>query len=537
MVRGEINEKTAYIQARSSMARALEVNGKHAKLKEKQKWSSEKIHLENARKLRGIYFIDPEDKEFKETIKNAREKLETLVAPVMLCKITKNGGSDASNKIKTKLACIPEADETTRMRMGNSMPHYHQDRIAGKGENSLQHYNLVHKFIPMKIPAAKAAVDKEWEKLEKISAWYLTKVRSKKAVIDKARASGVTVHFASLMDICHLKNAELEAKHQKYKGRVVLRGDIVKDDSGSYAVFTEQGSSASQVTAAKIMDIISRLPGCDGQAADAVSAYTQVKMEGAHKLLKIPQSECPDIWIRLPRHKRPKSWSSMEDPVVPLERNLYGHPLAGQWERQFEKILLKHGWEKIPNWECLFVHLEKGLFLSVYGDDIKLAGKKQNLDPMWKVLSKEVDLGEPTSFLDHVYLGCTQRQCKISKDIVDNHRTMFESRSSAVEVEKLPFLQDLHISSWSYDMAGHAEKCVERYCELANKTTQQLYKVSTPCIHDHHFKRRRTEICWRIVTGMLSDCSEMLIFGTNWTTRYSMVNKQATINHKVDQSL
>ena len=61
----------------------------------------------------------------------------------------------------------------------------------------------------------------------------------------------------------------------------------------------------------------------------------------------------------------------MEDPVVPLERNLYGHPLAGLlWERQFEKILLKHGWEKIPNWECLFVHREKGLFLSVYVDDI-----------------------------------------------------------------------------------------------------------------------------------------------------------------------
>ena len=100
---------------------------------------------------------------------------------------------------------------------------------------------------------------------------------SQKEVIDEARTSGATVHFASLMDICHLKNAELEAKHQKYKGRVVLRGDIVKDDSGSYAVFTEQGSSASQMTAAKIMDIISRLPGCDGQAADAVSAYTQVK--------------------------------------------------------------------------------------------------------------------------------------------------------------------------------------------------------------------------------------------------------------------
>ena len=51
----------------------------------------------------------------------------------------------------------------------------------------------------------------------------------------------------------------------------------MKDDSGSYAVFNEQGSSASQMTAAKVMDIISRLPGCAGQAADAVSAYTQEK--------------------------------------------------------------------------------------------------------------------------------------------------------------------------------------------------------------------------------------------------------------------
>ena len=196
----------------------------------------------------------------------------------MPCKILKNSGNGASNKIKTKLACILEANESTWKRMENSIPHHHEDHIARKGENSLQHYNLVHKFIPMpqamKIPAAKAAVDKEWEKLEKISEWNLTKVKSKKQVIDEARTSGATVHFASLMDICHLKNAELEAKHQKYKGRVVLRGDIVKDNSGSYAVFTEQGSSASQMTAAKIMDIISRLPGCDGQAADAVSAYT-----------------------------------------------------------------------------------------------------------------------------------------------------------------------------------------------------------------------------------------------------------------------
>ena len=68
--------------------------------------------------------------------------------------------------------------------MGNSVPQNHEDHFAGKGENSLQHYNLVHKFISMpqamKIPAAKAAVDKEWAKLEKFSAWNLTSQKQKK---------------------------------------------------------------------------------------------------------------------------------------------------------------------------------------------------------------------------------------------------------------------------------------------------------------------------------------------------------------------
>ena len=127
----------------------------------------------------------------------------------------------------------------------------------------------------MTIPAAKAAVDKELEKLEKMPAWNLTKVSSKKEVIDEGRTKGAKVHFASLMEICHLKNAELEAKHHKYKGRVVLRGDIVKDNSGSYAVFTEQGSSASQMTAAKNME---RSPDCQG-AMDKQQTQYQLKFK------------------------------------------------------------------------------------------------------------------------------------------------------------------------------------------------------------------------------------------------------------------
>ena len=91
---------------------------------------------------------------------------------------------------------------------------------------------------------------------------------------------------------------------------------------------------------------------------------------------------------------------------------------------------------------------------------------------------------------------CTQRQCERSKDFADNYRTMFESWISAGATEKLPISENLCISSWSYDMAGHAKKCVERYCELAKKddstTLQSIYSTHWwPPL-----QRGRNEICW-----------------------------------------
>ena len=121
----------------------------------------------------------------------------------------------------------------------------------------------------------------------------------------------------------------------------------------------------------------------------------------------------------------------------------------------------------------------KKLFLSVFVDDIKLAGKKQNIDPVLKVLNKEVDLGEPTSFLDHVYLGCTQRQCEISKDAVDIYRTMFESRLFEGTTENLPSSEFLRgPTTWKVMPRSVWNDIVS----WQTKTTQQLYKVSTPCI-------------------------------------------------------
>ena len=93
---------------------------------------------------------------------------------------------------------------------------------------------------------------------------------------------------------------------------------------------------------------------------------------------------------------------------------------------------------------------------------------------------------------------------------------MFESRISAGATEKLPWWEKPHAQTvaWSYDMEGHAQKCVERCCELANKKVEQLYKVSTPCLDDHEFKKEElARISWIIVRSLLTTCLEMLVLG------------------------
>ena len=161
-------------------------------------------------------------------------------------------------------------------------------------------------------------------------------------------------------------------------------------------------------------------------------------MEDAPKLLKNPKSECPDIWIRLPRvyHDtngqnhgpvwKTQSFLLSEISTVILQQDYYG---KGNSRKSFWKFQIGSAYS---------FNREKRLFLSVYVDDNKMARKKQNLDPMWKILMKGFDLGEPTSFVDHVYLGCTQWDCKINKDIMDNYRDLFECRMSAGGNWKLP---------------------------------------------------------------------------------------------------
>ena len=157
------------------------------------------------------------------------------------------------------------------------------------------------------------------------------------------------------------------------------------------------------MASAKLLDAMARMPGFDGEDADAVGAYTQVvlgDMDGS-----------VETWITLPPHKRPRNWKNLgyDDPVVPLRLNLYGHPKAGlYWEQHCARNILKNGFEKMRGWDNVYQHKLKKLWLSVYVDDFKMVGAAENLKPMWQQLMKSIDLEPPIALQSNVYLGCKQ---------------------------------------------------------------------------------------------------------------------------------
>ena len=311
------------------------------------------------------------------------------------------------------------------------------------------------------------------------------------------------------------------------------------------AVFSEQGTSASHMAAAKFMDAVARMPDCDGEDSDAIGAYTQVALSDAQALIGTSKEEYIETWISLPKERQPAGWSSIDRPVCILRLNLYGHPLAGLiWERHCQKAIFGEGFVKVPGWECLYENKKEQLYLSVYVDDFKMAGNAKNLKTMWQRLSKSLDLEPPVPLDGNVYLGCGQREIHPPKDFIDDKRRLFgklvydrkdKTESNPERLEHGGDSQQITdlvpkpkakrqkkgsmaatpchpktIKAYHYDMSGHAEQCVDRYLELAKVTKDVLKPVPTPCIDDHMFspeefesRGKLTEVAARIVLKCL----------------------------------
>ena len=475
-----------------------------AKKKAIWEWDRECTRRDALRSKRGIHDIpNAEVDEYTKTLARAALKHSIPPAPAM-----------------------PTVAYATNVQSeGKPLPRKHQPQIAEAGFVSDEWFAMVHTPVPiskaLKMPKAKEAVDAEWKKLWNKKAWLVETVQPRAKVIERAMKQGKSVHFGELMDLCHEKHSELPIHMRSYKGRVVFRGDQVRDESGYYAVFSEQGTSASHLAAAKFLDAIARMPGCDGEDSDAVGAYTQVELDSMMKPGET--SACVETWIRLPIHQQPKSWKGIEDPVCRLRLNLYGHPLAGlYWEKHCQKSIFGAGFEKVRGWECLYVHRQMKLFLSVYVDDFKMAGNKDNLNKMWKILQKTLDLEPPVPMNGNVYLGCTQKDMEPPEKEVQEKSELFDrllsgkstgkpvqglsddeptrptergvgdtskSNKSSKKKNKNPKVavgkKNAAVRGYHYDMQGHAQQCVERYLELSGKSLSSLKPVATPCIDEH----------------------------------------------------
>ena len=472
----------------------------------------------------------PEDNEFEETNKDARKKLETSVAPAMPCKIIKkNCGSGGSNKIKTRLACILEVDESTRMRMGNSLQNHHEDHIAGKGDNSLQHYNLVDKFIlmpqAMEIPAAKAVEDKEWENLENISAWNLTKVRSKKEVIDEAKDVGRKRSF------CIING------HMSFEKRWI----------GGKTPKIQRSSCSPRWYCKRRFRVLcsihwTRIINISNDSRQNHGYHLQIA-----RLRRTRQYQLVPTW----------KWKMLTNYWKFQNRNFHSCGFV-----YHDTIGLNHG----PIWKTQSFLLN-GICTVILWQDCYGTGNLRR--SYWNMAGSNFQIGNVSLYMvKKNILICVCGWHKIGWQ--KKTKTLIRCGNYST---KKSIWENQHLFSGSCILGMHSTTMwnKQRYCgQLQNHVRIENYRgrsreITNPSKSSHFFmvlwyggsckevcgtilwvgkqddsttlqsiysmhrwpplQRRRNEICRRIVTCMLSNCSIMLKLGTNWTTWYSMVSK------------
>ena len=515
-----------------------------------EKWKEMEPIVTAARKKRKLVEI-PESKvkDFRKCIKDAQRQMEIPPAPAMPLKEIETS-SDAPKGAEALIlgsaqkrfqedvtGVVPELNiNTPKIRKGHNkvkrgnfedIPDQAKENLAPKGKVSDEWFALVHKPIPihqaMKIPDAAKAIQKEWDELKDPirPTWLVKTVKRKSEVIAEARKKGETIHLGSLMCLCHLKNAQLSEDCWCYKGRIVFRGDNVRDEFGHFAVFSEQGTSASHLMAARVVDAIAHMPGMDGEDSDATGAYTQTDLG----------PDCPPTWITLPKDQWEPEWHKIftdpeDPPVCRLVKNLYGHPLAGlYWENVCKKGIYACGFEKVIGWECLYKHKKKGLLLSVYVGDLKMGGIAANIAPMWAVLKQHLQLDPAVKLENNVYLGMRQTPCEIPNELIEEKQKMFHELTKQTNPNQKTRKSQYPIKGYQYDLIGNIDECVKQYCSLTKTREQHIKIYPTQCLDDSQLKLEEME-----AKGELSNDAAKIVLKIMWPARLTRGDSIWTTN-------
>ena len=268
-----------------------------------------------------------------------------------------------------------------------------------------------------------------------------------------AKDRGETIKIAEVLTLAGIKHFEMPEEFHKYKGRIVYRGDQIRNQSGEHVFFTENETATTPTAIAALnLTLWFGLMTCVS-CADCVQAYLQCTLDES-------------TWVILPFELWLPEWKKLYEPntklAVRLVKSLYGHPQSGNlWQKFLEKQLTEIGGVPLESYPSNFVfrrgqNQEHTLILNIYVDDLTLAGGTKEIQrQFWDEIKLRVKI-DPEEFID-------EKGTKILGRVHSIHRGPTQN-------------------TMTYDMRAYASGIVDFFCEMTSVPKEKLRKVPTPCL-------------------------------------------------------
>lgn len=327
-----------------------------------------------------------------------------------------------------------------------------------------------YKHIPRLAAVTKSLTRKEWMNdpnalealkqeaigLRSNSTWDDSTVEPLSALRARARAKGTHIKVAELLTLVGIKHFELEPSHWKWKGRIVYRGDQVRDQDNNVLLFDQTATTPTSLVALNVALWFACLSGNVASCSDAIQAFLQSELDDDDlTYVIIPVELWLDEW-----HDRFPAGTKL---VVRLKKSLYGHPRAGRWwQDHLDRRLRNLGAQELPMYPSNYIVPWKignevvTLLLNVYVDDLTLCGDQRCHAEFWQQLRQTVKL-EPEQYISH------------------QEGTLILGRRHSIRIEE-------HQTICEFDMRLYADSIVDTYCELTGFDKSRFRTVPTPHI-------------------------------------------------------
>jgi hypothetical protein len=276
-----------------------------------------------------------------------------------------------------------------------------------------------------------------------------------------ARSAGAHIKVAELLTLVGIKHHELEPSQWKWKGRIVYRGDQVRDQDNNLLLFDQTATTPTSLIALNAAIWYACRKGHAASCSDAIQAFLQSELDDSDLTYVIIPVE---LWL--------DEWHTRFDPgtrlAVRLKKSLYGHPKAGRWwQDHLDRRLRALGAEEMPMYPSNYLIPWKignqtvTLLLNVYVDDLTLCGDQRCHSDFWNKLRESVKL-EPEQY------------------ILGREGTLILGRKHYIKVEN-------DHTKCELDMRSYAESIVDTYCEITGFDKKRFRNVPTPHIPESSF--------------------------------------------------